>query len=348
MRKSSGIHDEIAGLKKQLGDSVYIVGHHYQCDDIVAHCDARGDSLELARMVSAISARHIIFCGVYFMGESAALLAAPEQNVYLPAPDAECVMAKTAPAGVAAAVMDRLASTGRKIIPVAYVNSSLALKAVVGRFGGVVCTSANAETITRWALEQGDSVLFLPDRNLGRNVGRSLGIAPEETYLLDIRRGGQAFDLDRARRSRLLVWPGSCAIHGRFHPEQIIEARKAFPETQVVVHPECDPEVVLASDISGSTTTIIRSVHEAPSGSVLHVGTEAHLVWRLAEEGAARGVNVRPLKISACSCMAQVTPEKLCATLRAVVAGTASPVRVAEKDAGFARLALQRMLDICR
>jgi len=345
---SASVRDEIRELKKRLGDDVYVVGHHYQCDEVIEHCDARGDSLELARMVSSIRARHIVFCGVYFMGESAALLANLSQRVYLPEPDAECFMAKTASAATAAVMMEKFAASGKKVIPVAYVNSTLALKNVVGRFGGTVCTSANAEKMVRWALERGDSVFFLPDRNLGRNVGRALGIAPEDTLVLDIRQNGEAVDINAAARAKLLVWPGSCAIHARFWLKHVNEARKAAPGCQIVVHPECSPEVVLASDVSGSTTSIIRCVRNAAAGDIIYIGTEAHLVWRLAAEAAQRGVTVKPLRLSACSCMAQVTPEKLRDTLRDIVEGSASPVRVAEEEAGGARLALQRMLDVCR
>ncbi|WP_297828851.1 quinolinate synthase NadA, partial [uncultured Desulfovibrio sp.] len=174
----------VTALKTQLGERLCIMGHHYQSDAVAAHCDITGDSLELARRVPGVNAEHIVFCGVFFMGESAALLAKPGQAVHLPAPDADCMMSLMTPAGLARRVLEQLSATGRRVVPLAYVNTTLALKAVVGEYGGAVCTSANAETMLRWALNQGDSVLFLPDKHLGRNTAGKLGLAPEDQHIL--------------------------------------------------------------------------------------------------------------------------------------------------------------------
>ncbi len=310
------------------------------------HCDRRGDSLELARMIPTIDARHIVFCGVSFMGESAAILTRPGQSVYLPDKDAECVMALTSPAALVERVYQKLTASGRRLVPLAYVNTSVAVKAVVGRHGGAVCTSANAQKMLEWALKQGDGVFFLPDKNLARNTAATLGLSPSEWHIANITRGGEALDLPAAARAQLVVWPGLCAIHARFQKRHVEAARAASPGCTVVVHPECSPEVVQASDISGSTTAIINTVQEAKPGSTVYVGTEAHLVQRLAAEAAARGVTVKPLFFSACSHMAKVTPENLCTTLAAVANGTATEVKVSQEEAEPARLALQRMLDV--
>lgn len=345
---NTALHNAICEAKQRLGSAVTLVGHHYQHESVIEHCDKRGDSLELARMVSSIDCPRIVFCGVYFMGESAALLAKPGQHVYLPEDDAECVMALMSPARLVDRLMDRLTAKGRKVVPLAYVNSTLDVKAVVGRHGGGVCTSANAEKMLRWALGEGDAVLFLPDKNLARNTAKALGVGPEQQHILDIRKQGEAADMAAADSSRLIMWPGLCAIHARFHVRHVEEARAAHPGCVVVVHPECDPAVVNAADISGSTTTIIRAVREAKPGTVVCVGTEINLVQRLAVEAQLRGVRVLPLLHSACSHMAAVTPEKLLESLQSIENNTATPVRVLAEDAKPARLALERMLHVCK
>lgn len=344
----TSLRDAIRDIRQRLGNTVTLVGHHYQHESVIEHCDKRGDSLELARMVSSIDCPHIVFCGVYFMGESAALLAKPGQNVYLPEDDAECVMALMSPAKLVDRLIARLTESGRRITPLTYVNSTLDVKAVVGRHGGGVCTSANARRMMEWALGEGDAVLFLPDKNLARNTAKQLGVGPEQQHILDIRKRGEAADLAAADAARLIMWPGLCAIHARFHVRHVEEARAAHPGCLVVVHPECDPSVVDAADVAGSTTVIIRTVREAKPGSVVCVGTEVNLVKRLAVEAEARGVRVVSMLDSSCSHMAAVTPEKLLSTLQAIENGTATPVRVQPEDAEPARLALERMLAVCK
>lgn len=333
-------------LRAGLGDDLVIMGHHYQGDDVVAHVDRVGDSLELARMIENIDARHIVFCGVHFMAESARLLAAPQQAVHLPAPDARCVMSDTTPAPLLETVLERLGWTGRRIVPLAYVNTSLAVKAVVGRHGGAVCTSANARAMLEWALGQGDGVLFLPDRNLGNNTADQLGLPESERHVLTIRQGGGQMDMDAARRATLLLWPGCCAVHAVFKPRMAEEARRLHPGARVVVHPECAPDMVRAADAAGSTSFLIRQAAEAPEGSTLVVGTEINLVRRLAARHAGR-VQVLPLAVSACSNMAKVTAAALLDTLRAVKDGRTRPVEVDPNQTAPARAALTRMLQHC-
>lgn len=347
--------DEIAALRHRLGDAVCIMGHHYQHDAIVAFCDVTGDSLELARRVPDIRARHIVFCGVHFMGESAALLASPQQSVHVPAPDADCEMARMAPAAQARAVLERLRALGRNVTPLAYVNTTLALKAVVGEFGGAVCTSANADVMLRWALEQGDGVLFLPDRNLGRNTARRLGIAEDEqhTLALDARGLAAAEEHNPALQRRLLLWPGCCPIHDVIPAAAVAQARAAHPGCIVAAHPECSPELIQACDGAGSTSYLIKEAERLADGAneatppVFVVGTEINLVNRLAARLAPR-CRIVPLASDAlCPDMAKITLRHLRDTLAAVEDGSARPLRIDASLAAPARATLDRMLRVC-
>ncbi|MGE9985238.1 quinolinate synthase NadA [Desulfovibrio sp. SGI.169] len=339
----------VTALKKQLGKRLCIMGHHYQNDAVVAHCDITGDSLELARRVPDVDAEHIVFCGVFFMGESAALLAKPGQAVHLPAPDADCMMSLTTPAGLARRVLEQLNATGRRIVPLAYVNTTLALKAVVGEYGGAVCTSANAETMLCWALNQGDSVLFLPDKHLGRNTAGKLGLAPDDQHILRLS-GHGLVDAGRQPLNRpLLLWPGCCAIHARLKAELAEAARAAHPGCRLVAHPECRPELIERCDAAGSTSFLIREAarlaEEAP-GSTLIIGTENNLVERLAARHKGR-CRILPLGQARCPDMAKVTEAKLLATLSAIARETAEPLAVEAALRDPARRSLTRMLEIC-
>lgn len=337
--------EHIIQLKAKLGDSVCIVGHHYQHDSIITHCDITGDSLELARRVAQNTAPHIVFCGVFFMAESAALLAREGQHIYLPETAANCVMSKMTPATLLKTVLERL-NEGRKVIPLAYVNTSLAVKAVVGRFDGAVCTSANARTMLKWAMEQGDAVLFLPDKHLGRNTAKQLGISPKDWHILNVRQKGENLDLEAANRVPLVLWPGCCAIHAKFTPDHIDALRAEYPGCKVIVHPECSPEVVDLADGSGSTSYLIQQIKNAEAGSTIVVGTETNLVERLRAQYADRCTVVR-LRRAFCSHMAKVTEDKLHATLEAISTNTASPVRIPAAHKAPARAALSRMIDVC-
>ena len=339
----------VAALKEQLGDRLCIMGHHYQNDAVVAHCDVTGDSLELARRVPGVDVEHIVFCGVFFMGESAALLAKPGQAVHLPEPGADCMMSLMTPAGLARRVLEQLTATGRRIVPLAYVNTTLGLKAVVGEYGGAVCTSANAETMLRWALDQGDGVLFLPDKHLGRNMAKKLGLAPDRQHILRLNGHGLINPESQPLERPLLLWPGCCAIHARLKPEQAAAARAAHPGCRVVAHPECRPELIERCDAAGSTSFLIkeaaRLAEEAP-GSTLVIGTENNLVDRLAARHKGR-CRVLSLGRAICPDMAKVTEAKLLATLTAIAHGTAEPLTVEAALCGPARRSLTRMLEVC-
>jgi quinolinate synthase len=338
--------DELVRIRQELGGDICILGHHYVAQDVIDHCHLTGDSLELARRVEEIRAPHIVFCGVCFMAESAALLARPGQSVYIVAEEADCVMSRMAPAPLLDRVLTRLREAGCRVVPLAYVNTSLAVKAVVGRFGGAVCTSANAGTMLRWALDQGGQVLFLPDQQLGRNSANSLGLEEGERHTLDIRGQGTRMDLAAARKARLLLWPGCCAVHARFRPEHVAAVRRAHPGCRVAVHPECGPATLAASDAAGSTSFLIRYAAESPAAGTLVIGTEINLVERLAREQAGR-CTVLPLARNACSHMAMTTGRRLLDCLRDIQAGTARALHIPPAEAAPARDSLRRMLAAC-
>ena len=272
----------IEAARARLGKQLVILAHHYMSDAVARHADHTGDSLELARRIPGLDARYIVFCGVFFMAETAAILAKPGQKVLIPEMNSRCVMSDMAPAWLAEKVLDRLEQGGLRATPLTYVNSSAAVKALVGARGGSVCTSANAKTMLAWAMDQGGPTLFLPDVRLGLNAADWIDLPREDRHILDIREHGQAISLDKARRARLLLWPGQCVIHSRFKPDTIRKARAESPGCLVVVHPECHPSTVALADACGSTSVIIRYVAEAPEGSTIYVGTEYNLVNRLA------------------------------------------------------------------
>ncbi len=279
------------------------------------------------------------------MAESAAIVRREDQKVYIPDASAGCVMANMAPAWLVDKVLTRLINeTGRKIIPLAYVNTPAAVKTVCGKHGGTVCTSANAEKMLRWAQEQGDAVLFLPDRNLALNTAETLGIPPEKSMILNVRSQGDQIDVAETTDKELLIWPGLCAIHQRFKLAQIEKFRAEYPGCKVVIHPECPPELVRASDGAGSTSYLIKYVDEAPAGTTIVVGTETNLVLRLKKMFPEK--NIIPLGISYCSNMAKITEKNLAELLQNLE--TAPYEDVSDDIREPARLALERMLEVCK
>lgn len=329
----------IAQKKKELGGRLVILAHHYQSDAIVKYADFIGDSLELARRVPQIkTAEIIVFCGVAFMAETAVILA-PDKQVFIPDPAAGCPLADMA------TIEDlekawTLIQGPDTVIPVTYVNSSAAVKAFCGRHGGTVCTSGNARAVMAWAFAHGERVLFLPDRNLGCNTARDLGLLTDEIRLWDPAHP-EPIGLGQAK---LIVWNGYCPIHApTFAAADVEHARRAYPGIKVIVHPESEPETVKASDTAGSTAQIIRYVEGLDLGETVAVGTETNMVRRLAESYHAI-VRVVELKESFCADMARITVEKLATCLSDL--SESYRVRVPETTIREARLALDRMLEI--
>ena len=344
-RAQREILDRIEEVRRKLGKDVVVLGHHYQTDDVIRFADYRGDSLELSRVAASLDdAAHIVFCGVDFMAESAALLCDPSQQVYLPSHEARCPMAGMAGSTGARHAWDRVTQVwGSDVIPITYQNSSAELKAFCGQRGGAVCTSSNASAVFEWALAQKGHILFFPDEHLGRNTALSLGIAADEVAVWDpeMSREEQAGLGD----SRVVVWMGYCYVHTFFTVGQVERARERYPDARVIVHPECTGDVVAVADASGSTSYIVREVEGSPPGSTFVIGTEKNLVSRLATEHPdKRVVGLAP---SVCDAMSLITPENLLSMLNAILEDRAEgAVRVSAETIEGATLALDRMLAV--
>ena len=340
--------DTIERIRVAMGDSLSILGHHYQSDQVIACTDIRGDSLELARKIHELKAEHIVFCGVYFMAESAAILSRPGQKIHIPDPTATCPMADMAEAGRVRKTLDMLQESGSRVIPLTYVNSSAAVKGVVGEYHGSVCTSANAKVMLEWAFTQGDAVLFLPDQHLGNNTADALGIPADQRLTLPegVIHGDPEllFNPDSAEGKKLILWPGYCPIHAEFTMQAVRAIRENEPNAKIVVHPECDPAIVKASDGNGSTTFLINYADKAPAGSTVYIGTEENLVKRLAAQHAGCKT-IKPLLSAQCEDMGKTTLENLAAKLMTL--DKAKPVTVDNAIKEPARLALERMLAVC-
>jgi quinolinate synthase len=332
----------VAAAKATLGKRLVILGHHYQRDEVLASADFRGDSLKLARDASGTDAKFIVFCGVHFMAETAAILAKPGQHALIPDPGAGCYLADTATVEAIEAAWGCLPPD--EFTPITYVNSSAALKAFCGRHGGIVCTSGNAERAIHWALEQRSRVFFFPDQHLGRNTAKRLGIPAEEMLLWDTRRPP---DPGAIRRAKVILWPGACNVHQHFRPEQVHTARERLPGVLVVVHPECPAEVVDLADDAGSTAHIIAEVEAAPPGTRWAIGTEARLVQRLRAQHPQQVIfslaDVPPF----CRTMSQITLDNLADLLETLAGGKlVNKVTVDTEAARWARVALERMLAV--
>ena len=317
---------QITLRRRELGDSLVILGHHYQTDDIIQHADFTGDSLKLSQIAASISSerpvKHVVFCGVHFMAETADMLTPDDVSVILPDLSAGCSMADMAQYEDTVHAWDTIHAALRaqgwqgRIIPITYVNSSAAIKAFVGAHGGACCTSSNALEVFKWAMSQGDKVLFLPDQHLGRNTAHKFGIdVARHSCVYDPRLTRKGEDLGGATPrqlldSRVILWAGHCSVHKLFRPEHCDQVRaddlknnsQSTSKTTILVHPECCKEVVDKADLSGSTEFIIKTIREAPAGSRWAVGTEVHLVTRVAREAATRGVHVRILSDCQCLC----------------------------------------------
>jgi quinolinate synthase len=340
--------------KAALGQRVFVLGHHYQRDEVVQFADVTGDSFKLAREAAARpEAEYIVFCGVHFMAESADILTAAHQKVVLPDLAAGCSMADMARLAQVEDAWDALADAGilDSVVPVTYMNSSADIKAFCGRNGGAVCTSSNAEVALRWAFEQkgpGSKVLFLPDQHLGRNTAvLELGMALEDCVLWDPLQPNGGLTREELAGARMILWKGHCSVHGRFTADCVDAVRRRVPDVTVLVHPECTHEVVTRADLVGSTEFIIKTVEAAPAGAAFAIGTELNLVQRLATAHPDKNIVFLDKTVCYCSTMNRIDLPHFVWALENLVAGNEVKVITVDPDTEhWAKVALQRMLDL--
>ena len=340
----------IAAARASLGDRLVILGHHYQRDEVIRFADYTGDSFKLARQIAnRPNAEFIVFCGVHFMAESADVLCRPNQQVILPDLAAGCSMADMADPDQLQMCWEELVQMGIEgIVPVTYINSAASIKSFVGEHGGTVCTSSNAAATLKWAFERGEKILFLPDQHLGRNTAYRMGIPLDEMVVWDPNEVFGGLDVEQVTRARMILWKGHCSVHVRFSAAQIAATRQQHPGIRVIVHPEVPWDVVQAADDNGSTEYIIKQVKDSPDGSLWAVGTEVHLVNRLAHE-VAPGKTVISLDQFGCLCstMFRISPNHLLWILEELVEGRVhNRVTVPEDQKHWNRVALDRMLSI--
>ena len=340
--------------KEALGDKVFILGHHYQRDEVIAFADVTGDSFKLARDAAARpEAEHIVFCGVHFMAESADILTADHQRVILPDLAAGCSMADMArlPQVEDAWAALEEAGVARHTVPVTYMNSSADIKAFCGRHGGTVCTSSNAEVALDWAFAQhgeDTKVLFLPDQHLGRNTAvLQLGLSLDDCVVWNPLRPHGGLSIEELTAAKVILWKGHCSVHGRFSPDCVDAVRERIPGVSVLVHPECTHEVVTKADLVGSTEFIIKTVDAAPPGSAWAIGTELNLVQRLAERHPDKTIVFLDRTVCYCSTMNRIDLPHLVWALENLVAGQeVNVIQVDPETEQWAKAALQRMLEL--
>lgn len=341
--------------KATLGDRVFVLGHHYQRSEVIQFADVTGDSFKLAREAAARpDAPYIVFCGVHFMAESADILTSDEQTVILPDLAAGCSMADMAAIAQVEDAWEQLEAAGvaQQTVPVTYMNSSAAIKAFTGRHGGTVCTSSNARTALAWAFDQvggvaGEGkVLFLPDQHLGRNTAvRELGLSLDDCAVWDPHRPNGGLTPEQLAGARMILWRGHCSVHGRFTVDAVETARREIPGVRVIVHPECQYEVVQLADEVGSTEKIIQTIAAAPDGTAWVVGTELNLVKRLAEQFPGQRIAFLEKNVCYCSTMNRIDLPHLVWALESLVEGrVVNPITVDRQVAADARIALDRML----
>jgi quinolinate synthase len=340
----------IAAARTSLGDRLVILGHHYQRDEVIKFADYTGDSFRLARQIAARpQADYIVFCGVHFMAESADVLAAPHQQVILPDLAAGCSMADMANPDQLQNCWEELTQMGfTGVVPVTYINSAASIKSFVGERGGTVCTSSNAGATLRWAFERGDKVLFLPDQHLGRNTAYRMGIPLDEMVVWDPDEIFGGLEPTQVAAAKMILWKGHCSVHTRFSAQQIAAIRQQHPGIRVIVHPEVPWDVVQAADDSGSTEYIIKTITSSPVGSVWAVGTEVHLVNRLATQLAPERTVLSLDRFGClCSTMFRVSPNHLLWILEELVQGRVhNRIVVPDDQKHWTRVALDRMLSI--
>ncbi len=339
----------IREAKATLGTRLLILGHHYQRDEVMEWADMRGDSFKLARFAADSEATDIVFCGVHFMAESADILTGDHQRVILPDLNAGCSMADMADLDQVEEAWEAIAAVTAidRVIPITYMNSSAAIKAFVGEHGGAVCTSSNAQAVLEWAFARGDKVLFFPDQHLGRNTGFAMGYTDSDMRVWNPHQEFGGLEEHDVKDATFLLWRGWCSVHQRFTPDHVSAFRAEHPDGTVIVHPECSHEVVEVADRVGSTERILDWTAAAPPGSVIGVGTEIHMVQRLAADHPDKTVvSLDPL-VCPCSTMFRIDAPHLAWCLDNLIAGeTVNQITVDRETSENARVALQRMLDI--
>ncbi|MFC4610134.1 quinolinate synthase NadA [Streptomyces maoxianensis] len=335
--------------KEKLGDKVFVLGHHYQRDEVIQFADVTGDSFKLAKDAAARpEAEYIVFCGVHFMAESADILTSDDQKVVLPDLAAGCSMADMATAEQVAECWDVLAEAGiaEQVVPVSYMNSSADIKAFTGKHGGTICTSSNAKRALDWAFEQGEKVLFLPDQHLGRNTAvRDMGMSLDDCVLYNPHKPNGGLTVEQLRNAKMILWRGHCSVHGRFSLDSVNDVRERIPGVNVLVHPECKHEVVTAADYVGSTEYIIKTLQAAPAGSKWAIGTELNLVRRVANAHPDKEVVFLDKTVCFCSTMNRIDLPHLVWALESLAEGKlVNRIQVDTETESFAKLALERML----
>ncbi|WP_435769296.1 quinolinate synthase NadA [Nocardioides sp. SYSU DS0651] len=340
--------------KEKLGERVFVLGHHYQRDEVIQFADVTGDSFKLARDAAARpEAEYIVFCGVHFMAESADILTGAHQQVVLPDMAAGCSMADMARIAQVERAWEALAAAGVQdlVVPVTYMNSSAAIKAFCGRNGGVVCTSSNAEVALDWAFQQKGTdtkVLFLPDQHLGRNTAvLKLGYSLDDCVVWNPHKPDGGLTPEELDRARVILWKGHCSVHGRFSVDVIEDLRAKVPDLNVLVHPECQHEVVLNADFVGSTEYIIKTIEAAPAGSSWAIGTELNLVQRLANAHPDKNIMFLDRNVCYCSTMNRIDLPHFVWAMESLVEGVVvNRIEVDPQTEADALTALQRMLDL--
>ena len=335
--------------KEKLGNKVFVLGHHYQRDEVIQFADVTGDSFKLAKDAAARpEAEYIVFCGVHFMAESADILTGDDQKVVLPDLAAGCSMADMASAEQVAECWDVLADAGvaDTTVPVSYMNSSADIKAFTGRHGGTICTSSNAQRALEWAFGQGEKVLFLPDQHLGRNTAvLDLGIPLDECVVYNPHKPNGGLTVEQLRAAKMILWRGHCSVHGRFSLDSVDDVRARIPGVNVLVHPECKHEVVTAADYVGSTEYIIKKLESAPAGSAWALGTELNLVRRLAKAHPDKQIVFLDKTVCFCSTMNRIDLPHLVWTLESLADGKlVNRIQVDQETERYAKLALEQML----
>jgi quinolinate synthase len=347
-RSDAELEQRIAGVKARLGDSLLILGHHYQQDQVIRFADLRGDSLKLSQLAAeSRSCRYIVFCGVHFMAETADILSREGVQVYLPDMSAGCSMADMADLdSVEAAWADlgQIIDT-EDLMPVTYINSTAQLKAFCGRHGGIVCTSSNARAVLEWSFAHRRRALFFPDQHLGRNTARAMGIPLDRIVVWDPRLDLGGHTPRKIDHARVILWKGHCSVHQMFKPAHVAQFRRQFPGIKILVHPECMMEVVDSADLVGSTESIIKTIEGAPAGSTWAIGTELHLVNRLAAENPDKSIHFLSPMVCMCATMYRIDLPHLAWCLDNLAQGTpVNRIKVDAETSRWARVALNRML----